>query len=291
MLRIAQCLGTVALAVSLTALALPARAQLPEETEETRAKEYPRYEIALYGWMPMVASKVDSDRGEVTSYISFSDLLSDLNGALMLHGRMQVNEQWSLVGDMFWAHLRADNETKFVKLGPRNDIEVSAKLKAALGLWISELNGGYKLFRFGSLFSRSDSDPRHTSAEMYFGGRYYSVNPDIDVTVSSTIPVLNGKRSIGNNQTWVDPVVGLRFGIDLSKTTQLGIMGDVGGFNIAGGYCSVFSWSQTTLLSWNFAESWRLHMGYRFLDFKRDFNVGEIHAQLRGPLVAIGYVF
>jgi hypothetical protein len=195
------------------------------------------------------------------------------------------------VGDLFFAHLRADNETKNVKLGPRQDIEVSAKLKAALGLWIAELNTGYKLFEFGSLFSRYPSDTRKTRGEMYFGGRFYSVNPDIDVTVSSNIPALNGKRSIGNNQVWVDPVVGLRFGIDLSKTAQLGIMGDIGGFNLANGYSSEFSWSQTTLISWNFAESWRLHMGYRFVDFKRDFNVGKIQAQLRGPLVAVGYVF
>jgi hypothetical protein len=160
-----------------------------------------------------------------------------------------------------------------------------------MGLSIAELNGGYKLFRFGSLFSRSPSDVRHTSGEAYFGGRLYSVNPDMDVTVTSNVPALNGKRSIGNNQVWVDPVIGLRFGIDLSKTAQLAIMGDVGGFNLADGYSSEFSWSQTTLLSWNFAESWRLHMGYRFLDFKRDFNAGKIQAQLRGPLIAVGYVF
>ena len=286
--RTAQCLGAVALAISLAATAVPARAQLPQE--EAEPKEYPKTEIAAYIWGIMVSAKVASDQGEVKSYIPFSDLLKDLNGGLMLHGRIQANEQWSIVGDFFWAHLRAENQTKQVKLGPNQDIAVDGQLKMALGLWLTELNAGYKLFRFGSLFSNRPSDERHTSGEMYFGGRFYSVNPDINVTVSSTIPAINGKRSIGNNQTWVDPVVGLRFGIDLSKTTQLGIMGDVGGFNL-GGYSSEFSWSQTTFLSWNFAESWRLHAGYRFLDFKRDFHAGKIDLQLRGPLIAIGYVF
>src|SRR5262245_59785238 len=285
-----RCLGVLGLAISLAVAALPARAQLPQE--ETETKEYPKFEVALYGWMPMVASQIDSDRGKVKSYISFSDLLSDLNGGLMLHGRMQVDENWSVVSDLFYAHLRADNETKQVQIGPEElRINVDAKLKAALGLWFVELNGGYKLFRFGSLFSRRDTDPRNTTVEMYFGGRYYSTNPDMDVTVTSNEPALNGKRSIGKNQSWVDPVIGLRFAIDLSKTSQLGILGDVGGFNLANGYSSKFSWSQTTLISWNFAESWRLHMGYRFLDFKRDFHVGEIKAQLRGPFVAVGYVF
>jgi hypothetical protein len=99
------------------------------------------------------------------------------------------------------------------------------------------------------------------------------------------------KVSIGKNQTWVDPVVGLRFGIDLSRTSQLVVMGDVGGFNLGDGYSSKFSWSQTTILSWDFAESWRLHMGYRFLDFKRDFGNGKANLQERGPFVALGYVF
>ncbi len=286
MQRIARPLGALALAISLAATAVPARAQLPQE----EPKEYPKVEIAAYIWGTMVASEINSDRGEVKSYISFSDLLSDLNGGLMLHGRAQTSEQWSIVGDFFWAHLRADNESKQVKLGPREGIVVNGELKAALGLWFAELNAGHRLFRFGSLFSNRPSDERHTSGEMYFGGRVYSVNPDMDVTVSSNVPALNGKRSIGNNQVWVDPVVGLRFGIDLSKTAQLGIMGDVGGFNL-GGYSSEFSWSQTTLLSWNFAESWRLHMGYRFLDFKRDYHVGKVKVQLRGPLIAVGYLF
>ena len=287
MQRLAPCLVTVALAISLAATALPARAQLPQEKEEP--KEYPKVEIGLYVWMPMVASKLDSDRGEVKSYISFSDILSDLNGGLMLHGRMQTSEQWSIVGDLFWAHLRAENETKNVKLGPFQNIEVSAKLKAAMGMWIAELNGGYKLFRFGSLFSNRASDERHTSGEMYFGGRFYSINPDINVKVKT--PGRNLETSVGQNQEWVDPVVGLRFGADLSRTTRLTVMGDVGGFNLAGGYSSEFSWSQTTALSWDFAESWRLHMGYRFLDFKRDFDPGKVHVQLRGPLIAVGYTF
>lgn len=286
MLGTARYLASLVLAIALAAVALPACAQ---EGSEDAAVEYPRTEVALYIWGSMLAGKVNSETGEAKFYVSFSDLLSDLNAALMLHGRMQVNEKWSIVADLDTAHLRADNETKQVKLGPRQDFVVDAKLKAAMGYWIAELNGGYNLFRFGSLFSGRDTDPRHTTGEMYFGGRFYSFNPDINAEV--TTPLGTTKTSIGNNQVWVDPVVGLRFGIDLSKTAQLGIMGDIGGFNLANGYSSKFSWSQTTLLSWNFAESWRLHMGYRFLDFKHEFHAGKLNLQLRGPLVAVGYVF
>ena len=280
-------LGTLALGVCLLLAAVPARAEDTATAQETSFDRHPS-EATLYLWMPMVASKIDSDHGQVKSYITFHDLLSNLNGALMLHGRYQASEDWSVVGDLFWAHLRADNQSRQVRLGPRGEFVVDAQLKAALGLWIAELNGGYKLFRFGSLFSRSDSDPRHTVGEMYFGGRYYSMNPDMEVKVKT--PGRNLETSIGQNQAWVDPVVGLRFGSDLSRTTRLTVMGDVGGFNL-GGYSSEFSWSQTTTLSWDFAESWRLHMGYRFLDFKRDFHSGRVNMQLRGPFLAVGYTF
>jgi len=286
MRRLALGFGTFALGLTLSFAVLPAHAQ-DAKPDEPKA-QYPQTEILMYIWGPMIASKVNSDRGEVKSYISFHDLLSNLNGALMLHGRSQLDDDWSIVGDVFWAHLRADNQSRQVKLGPREQFVVDAQLKAAMDLWVVELNGGHKLFRFGSLFSRSEADPRHTMGEMYFGGRYYSFNPDINVAVET--PGRNLETSIGQNQVWVDPVVGLRFGADLSRTSRLLVMGDVGGFNL-GGYSSEFSWSQSTILSWDFAQNWRLHMGYRFLDFKRDFHSGLVHLQLRGPLIAVGYVF
>jgi hypothetical protein len=287
MLRIAQCLGTVALALLLIASPTGARADDPPAEPQP---QYPQTEIMAYIWGTSLAGKVNSDRGEASFHVSFQDLLKNLNAALMLHSRTQLDEDWSIVADGLWAHLRAPKQSKQVKLGPREGIVVNGELKADMNEFIVEMNAGHKLFRFGSMFSRSPSDTRHVLGEMYFGGRLYAIDPNVHATVTSNIPALNGERSLGNNQTWVDPVVGLRFSTDLSKTTRFIVMGDVGGFNL-GGYSSTFSWSQSTILSWDFAESWRLHMGYRFLDFKRDFHSGELKLQTRGPLIAIGYVF
>ena len=281
MLRIARCLGTFALALLFIASPTGARGDEPAADQA----KYPNYEVMAYIWGVSLAGKAESDHGSASFHVSFSDLIQHLNGGLMLHGRAQVDENWSVVGDFFWAHLRAPKESKQVKLGPRGELVVNGELKASMDEFIVELNGGYKLFRLGSMFSRSPSDTRHVLGEMYFGGRYYSIDPDIKATVNKF------QTSIGQNQTWVDPVVGLRFGIDLSRTSRLVIMGDVGGFNLAAGYSSKFSWSQATILSWDFAQNWRLHMGYRFLDFKRDFNSGELKLQTRGPLIAVGYVF
>lgn len=294
MLGISRLLGTAALSLILVAAAPLARAQdtTPEVDPVTQHR---RTEIMLYIWGVSIHGKADSRFGEAPIDVSFSDLLDNLNFAVMLHGRMQVNEDWSLVTDLVYAHLRADDQSRQVKLGPFQNVVINGKLEAELAEWLWELNAGYKLFQFGSLFSRSESDPRKTFVEMYFGGRLYSLDPDIKVSLAATTPIpgLNPSRklSIGKNETWVDPVVGLRFGIDLSRTSQLVIMGDVGGFDLGGGYCSQFSWSQTTALSWDFADSWRLHMGYRFLDFKRDFDQGKLDLQERGPFVALGYVF
>jgi len=69
-----------------------------------------------------------------------------------------------------------------------------------------------------------------------------------------------------------------------------GVSGDVGGFNI-GNYCSEFTWSQTTMLSWAFADSWSAYAGYRFLDLHRDSGDTNIHLQLRGPFLAASYRF
>jgi len=136
--------------------------------------------------------------------------------------------------------------------------ELTAKWAAGADLYREMLNASYKSIK--------------------------SVNPNIHVAVNF--------RSIrlGDHTQWVDPILGLRFGVDLSKTVVLGVAGDVGGFNI-GNYCSDFTWSQTTMLSWAFADSWSAHFGYRLLDFHRDAGSANVRMQMRGPFLATSYRF
>ena len=241
------------------------------------------YEIAGYLWGLMLASKIDNSRADVSTRVPFHDLYDHLSGGLMLHGRGEWDKT-SVDLDGLWAKLRGENQSREIRLGPEGGIRIGATLKTGLSMWLVQGTGGYQLFKLGSMFSRSPSDERHVTAEIFAGGRYWSFNPNVNVAVN------NRSRRVGDHTQWVDPVVGLRFGIDLSPTVVMGIGGDVGGFNI-GNYCSEFTWSQNTMISWRFADSWRFHAGYRFVDFHRDTGDTSMRIQLRGPYLAVGYIF
>jgi hypothetical protein len=66
------------------------------------------------------------------------------------------------------------------------------------------------------------------NAEVYVGAR---IN-DIGATISGIGP-LGNPRSASRSETWVDPVVGIRTNFQLSRTIDLTVMADVGGFGVA----------------------------------------------------------
>lgn len=91
-------------------------------------------------------------------------------------------------------------------------------------------------------------------AEAYAGIR---VN-DLGVTVSGFGP-LGNVRSASRSETWVDPIIGMRVTLPLSRTVDLTTLADVGGFGVS---------SDITLQAWpsfgfRLSDSIRAKFGYR----------------------------
>jgi len=271
------------LSAAIVCLALASLAAGARAGDASTDADQARYEIIAYVWGTSLALKADTPEGAISEHVSFSDILSNLSGALQAHARGEWGP-WSADLDGFWSKLRGDNQSETVRLGPRGGIVIGAEAKTRLDQWIVQATGGHRLFQLGSPFSRRPTDTRHVTGELYGGVRYWSVDPKIQVQINSL------ELRIGDRTEWVDPLVGLRFGIDLSKTVVMVIAGDVGGFNI-GDYCSDFTWSQLTSLSWAFSDSWTAHVGYKFLDFHRSARGVDQRMQMRGPFLAIGYRF
>jgi hypothetical protein len=168
------------------------------------------------------ASKSDSTCGRVAGKID-----TDKGGAIHAHQllrhpgeperrgdapRAGTLDKFSIVFDGEYAQLESDRESRTIRIGPRGNIEILADAKAELDMWIFELNGGYELFEARSPFARSASSPMHAHGEVYAGARYYGLKPEIDINIGQF------HDSTGDWERWLDGVVGLRFGIDLSKT-------------------------------------------------------------------------
>lgn len=93
-------------------------------------------------------------------------------------------------------------------------------------------------------------------AEAYAGIR---VN-DLGVRLSGTGP-LGAPRSASRNESWVDPIVGMRVSLPLSRALDLTMLADVGGFGVASDI-SVQAWPT---LGFRLSDSIRAKLGYRLV--------------------------
>lgn len=261
------------------ALGLALAAALAAAPRDSRAadRDRPDYELGLYVWGSSLVSTIDTDEGEATSRIPFSDLLDNLNLALMLRARANF-DKLSLVFDGEYFDLESDRKWQTIRLGPEGNLEVPASAKVKLVQYILELNGGYQVFDLAAPYSLVRGDELRTRGELYAGARYLSMKPEVEVQVGAV------RANIGNWESWVDGVVGARLAFDLSENVALGIQGDVGGFDI--GQSSKFTWMQITSLSWRYSDSMTLALGYKFLDVEREVGDNTIDLQLRGPFIA-----
>lgn len=91
-------------------------------------------------------------------------------------------------------------------------------------------------------------------AEAYAGVR---VN-DLGVRLSGTGP-LGNPRSASRNESWVDPVVGMRVNLPFSRTIDFTMVADVGGFGI-GSDITVQAWPT---LGFRISDKVRAKLGYR----------------------------
>ncbi len=86
------------------------------------------------------------------------------------------------------------------------------------------------------------SDGQDLSLEVLAGGRYTSLDVDLDIS-GGPMPI-----SVGGNQDWVDPIVGARVFLNLSENFSFGVRGDIGGFGVG----SDFTWNVAGLLFYDF---------------------------------------
>ncbi len=269
-MTIAWCSRVLGFAWIAALIALPTAPQAADG-------DAPRFSFGLYAWGSSLAGDIDTPEGDASMHISFSDLVENVNVAVMARGRADF-DKLSIVFDGEYFDLESDREQRTIRLGPQGNLEVAASAKVELLQYILELNAGYEILNVKGPFSAGPGDQRGTVAELYAGGRYLSMKPTVDVDLG---PV---HARIGEWESWVDAVVGARIGIDLSRTVVLEIQGDVGGFGI--GNSDEFAWSQITSLSWDCTDRVTLALGYKFLDFRRDVGDSTIDLQIRGPFVA-----
>ena len=93
------------------------------------------------------------------------------------------------------------------------------------------------------------------------------------------------------SEDWIDPFIGARLRVDLTKKLMLGLRGDIGGFGIG----SEFSWNASAVLGYRFTRLISAWVGYRALsvDYEKGggFNSIEYDLIMHGPMIGMGFYF
>lgn len=253
--------------------------------------------------------------------------LSTIQGTSTVGGRtvgvdVGYEELVDLIGDHFsllagMAHLELGHERLFGFLdviGSSVDTDGSAHLKSIddpshPGISTGRINAAANLrldtvfFEFAAGYRALELALPKRAQPVYVdaiaGGRYNYFWTRVHATTSTKILGLpQGSQAVsqavagGGDVDWVDPFIGLRFGVPLTDDIQLTFRGDIGGFgagsdlawNLIGGLQYRIPWEPLGVHPW-FA------LGYKVYAF--DYESGSLAMDLtmQGPVTAIGLAF
>jgi hypothetical protein len=308
------------LAAILWALLLPSfpvSAEVPAP-DPAAADEW-HFAVTPYIWGSAIDGNVSAKGNTADVSASFSDILATLNGGLMGMAEAR-NGRLILLFDGLGVWLGDDVDAKAktipvpgfplvnATIGPSHaDVKITEA--------ILDLKVGWRVLSLpaASLFGETPAseDTRSFDVDLFAGGRYWYVKTELDLKVPVTLglgvppgtalpPGLGGlelpslttdgiDRNIDADADWIDPLVGLRLGIDVTEGLSLSVLGDMGGFDI--GSASKFSWKANALLSWQLSESWALVAGYEALNLQREKGGAEIDLTMHGPMVGLTFQF
>ncbi len=188
--------------------------------------------------------------------VSPSDIFENLQFGAMANYRGEA-PGWAVMADVIYMGLGGTGTGE----GGRATAEVDADE------WIVEATGGWRL---------------SPVLEAVGGIRYTSLSTKIELRS----PL--GTRSTSSSADWVDPIVGARLALPLSKAFGLTVRGMIGGFGVG---CD-FTWDFDARLKWHATKSVGLSVGYRYLDQdygKDDGFRWDVVSQ--GPLMAASLTF
>lgn len=214
--------GLAAAAIG-TLLGMPAHA----------AEDAWQHVLAIY----MVGSSINGTVGvgdlDLEVDMSFGDILDNLDGGAMLAYRA-TRGPWSFGADLAYLGL----EAKESELGPLGRVRVDIDADQLM----LTTDVGYAL---------------NDRWSVYGGARYWDLDADLSLSVEGREPV-----TASASDSWIDPIVGLRYVAPLGGDWSLMARGDVGGFGVG----SDFSWSATAIAVYQINRNAHLLLGYRHID-------------------------
>lgn len=221
--------------------------------------------VPAYLWFSGLSGNVGAAGYDVPVKVTFSDVLSDLNIGLM--SVLDVRrKRVGLLTDLLFISISSDQKN------------------TPVGISYSGFTANAKTFFVDpeAYFRVLDGDV--LSVDATAGARFWRLDNSLDLfPVSTSVPSV----SVGQSQSWVDPVLGARFRVNLAKGWFASLKGDAGGFGVG----SQLTYQIYAGVGKEFKQKFSTVAGYRYLDV--DYTNGgflyDVH--MSGPIIGFNLRF
>lgn len=238
---------------------------IPLVLQDARADEAAggwRHTVVIYGMGAAIDGTAQIGQVEVPVDVSISEVFDALEFGAMAAYRIE-DGTWSFTVD-----------TTFMGLGG-SDTTLGGLLRGEMDV---------DQFTLMGTVGRRLTD----NLEFLFGFAYMDLSTDLKVngTVGGVVD-LEASRDVD----WIDPTVGLQYGLPLGEDWRLNLRGDIGGFGIG----SDLMYQVLATFRWQMSDTTGFVFGYRLISFDyeegKDQNYQHYDLTEQGPLAGVTISF
>jgi hypothetical protein len=194
--------------------------------------------VPFYLWFSGLQGNVGAKGYVVPVDVSFSQIFKQLNIGLM--SVLDVRrKRVGLLTDLLFMSVSSDQSTTPVGGGVFSGFKANAKT----------------FFVDPELYVRL-LDKKAYSVDAVGGARFWRLDNSLNL-----LPGTSAGVTVGQTQSWVDPVLGARFRLNLPRGFFANLKGDAGGFGVG----SQQTWQIYTGVGKEFKEKYSVLLGYRYL--------------------------
>jgi hypothetical protein len=116
-----------------------------------------------------------------------------------------------------------------------------------------------------------------------------SIDADLDFTFRRQQFDRSFQRTVSRSRTWLEPMVGAKFGVQVSDPVTLWLRGDASGFGLAG--TPDLQWNIITGADWWISPTTSLQIGYKFYEINYGNDDQSFEYGYNGPFLGVTFNF